>query len=142
MNVQTFKFDISNVNAHLQAAKELIAFAQTEKIFLFDAPMGAGKTTFIKSVCAYLEVVDAMSSPTYSIVNEYKTQAKTKIFHFDLYRLQSSEELLDIGFEEYIDSGHYNFIEWPELAMPFINHYIKVSIELEGNNRYLYARKF
>ncbi len=139
--MQTFKFDISNINAHSQAAKELIAFAQTEKLFLFDAPMGAGKTTFIKTLCTYLGVIDAMSSPTYSIVNEYNTQSKTKIFHFDLYRLQSSAELLDIGFEEYLDSGHYNFIEWPELGMPFISHYIKVSIELEGNNRYLCAQK-
>lgn len=140
--MQQFKINISDINTHAQAAKELVAFAQTEKLFLFEAPMGAGKTTFIKSLCLYLGVTNAMSSPTYSIVNEYNTNEKIKIFHFDLYRLQNPEELLDIGFEEYIDSGNYNFIEWPELAMPFINHYIKVNIELEGNNRYLYAHKF
>jgi tRNA threonylcarbamoyladenosine biosynthesis protein TsaE len=60
-----------------------------------------------------------MSSPTYSIVNEYHTNSKTKLYHFDLYRLKSSEELFEIGFEDYVESGNYLFIEWPDLALPF-----------------------
>ena len=137
----TLRIDISDSNNHLENAKELVAFAGNEKIFLFDAPMGAGKTTFIKSISTYLGVNNSMSSPTYSIVNEYLTNTNQKIFHFDLYLLTNSEELIDIGFEEYLDNGAYVFIEWPELSLPFINHYTKITLTLEGNNRYLYAEK-
>ena len=137
----TLQIDISNSNNHLEAAKALITFAGNEKVCLFDAPMGAGKTTFIKSICTYLGVSNAMSSPTYSIVNEYITHTNQLIFHFDLYRLTNSEELADIGFEEYLDKGDFIFIEWPELSLPFMNHYTKITLTLEGNNRYLYAEK-
>jgi tRNA threonylcarbamoyladenosine biosynthesis protein TsaE len=106
---------------------------------LFDAPMGAGKTTFIKSLCVELDVSDSMSSPTYSIVNEYHTNLKLKVFHFDLYRLTSSEELFELGFDDYLESGNYVFIEWPEMAMPFLDTYVRINIQLENNNRYLHA---
>lgn len=134
----SIKIDISDIAAHEQAAKQLIEFAGKERVFLFTAPMGSGKTTFIKALCRYLGVTDAMSSPTYSIVNEYGMD-NGKVFHFDLYRLKSSEELFELGFEEYLDSGNYVFIEWPELAMPFLNTYLTIIIRLEVNNRYLYA---
>ena len=134
----SLKIDISAISTHQQAAKQLIEFAGKERVFLFTAPMGSGKTTFIKSLCRYLGVTDTMSSPTYSIVNEYNS-ANGKIFHFDLYRLRSSEELFEMGFEEYLFSGNYVFIEWPELAFPFIDKAINVKIELAENNRYLYA---
>lgn len=134
----SIKIDISDIAAHELAAKQLIEFAGKERVFLFTAPMGSGKTTFIKALCRCLGVTDTMSSPTYSIVNEYST-GNGKIFHFDLYRLKSAEELFELGFEEYLDSGNYVFIEWPELAMPFLNTYLTIIISLEGNNRYLYA---
>ena len=133
------KLDISDISSHKEAAKQLISFVKEQCVFLFDAPMGAGKTTFIKSLCQYLNVTDTMSSPTYSIVNEYNTNSKTKLYHFDLYRIKSSEELFEIGFEDYLLSGHYLFIEWPELALPFLDSYVKISIKIENNNRYLYA---
>ena len=95
--LQTITLDISSIELHHAAAKQLISFATTQRIFLFDAPMGAGKTTFIKSLCNYLGVSSAMSSPTYGIVNEYDTNTQQKIFHFDLYRLTSSEELFHLG---------------------------------------------
>lgn len=139
--MKTLTIDITDFSEHLKAAEHLISFAENEKVFLLDAPMGAGKTTFIKSLCQYLGVMDVMSSPTYSIVNEYHTKNNSKIFHFDLYRLQRPEELMDIGFEEYIDSGCYCFIEWPELGMTFISKFVKVSIEQKGNKRYLCAEK-
>ena len=131
--------DISDEKTHLKAAKELIEFVGTERVFLFDAQMGSGKTTFIKSVCKVLNIVDTMSSPTYSIVNEYITSSKDKIFHFDLYRLKSSKELLEMGFTEYLEFNNYVFIEWPELAMPFLDSYVKVTIQFNKNIRYLYA---
>lgn len=137
--MKTITLNISDLSLHQQAAKELIEFAQGKKVFLFDAPMGAGKTTFIKSLCHYLEVTDTMSSPTYSIVNEYDTNTKTKIYHFDLYRLKSEEELFEIGFEDYLNSDNYLFIEWPELATHFLDSFLRIIISIENNNRYLRA---
>lgn len=134
-----FKLDISDISLHQEAAKQLINFANQQRIFLFDAPMGAGKTTFIKSLCQVLKVTDNMSSPTYSIINEYHTNTNLKLYHFDLYRLKSSEELFEIGFEDYVESGNYLFIEWPELAMPFLDSYLRIIINTENNNRYLCA---
>lgn len=137
--MEQIKLDISDLSLHLDAAKKILDFAKTERIFLFDAPMGAGKTTFIKSLCKSLNVIDTMSSPTYSIVNEYFTASNLKVYHFDLYRLQSSEELFEIGFEDYLSSGNYLFIEWPELALPFLDSYLRIIIKTENNNRYLCA---
>jgi tRNA threonylcarbamoyladenosine biosynthesis protein TsaE len=136
---EILKIDISDISLHKEAAKQLIDFAKDSRVFLFDAPMGTGKTTFIKSVCHQLGVTDTMSSPTYSIVNEYNTKLKDKLFHFDLYRLKSSEELFELGFEEYITSQKYVFIEWPELAMPFLDTYVRIIIHSDNNNRYLCA---
>ena len=122
------------------AAEQLINFAKEIKIFAFHAPMGAGKTTFIKTLCSVLGVSENMSSPTYSIVNEYYTQMGNKLFHFDLYRLKNTEECFDIGFEEYIDSGNYCFIEWPEVAEPLIHtKYVMIVIDVINNIRYLEA---
>lgn len=137
--MKTLKLDISNLDDHLEAARELIDFAGNERIFTFDAPMGSGKTTFIKSLCRQLSVIDTMSSPTYSIVNEYYTSLNLKLFHFDLYRLKSPEELFELGFEEYISSGNYVFIEWPELAADYLSSFVKIIIETEGIKRYLTA---
>ena len=83
-------------------------------ILLFEAPMGAGKTTFIKALCHTLGVKEAISSPTFSLVNCYMDSKKNPIYHFDLYRLNSLEEALDIGIEDYLDSGHRCMIEWPD----------------------------
>lgn len=132
--------DISDISLHQVAAKQLIEFAKEHRVFLFDAPMGAGKTTFIKSLCEFLGVTSTMSSPTYSIVNEYHTQLNNKIFHFDLYRLNSEQELFELGFEDYLSSTNYVFIEWPEKALPYLDTYLRIIIKLEGNNRYLCAQ--
>ena len=137
--MEFIRLDISDMSLHHEAAKQLIHFAKDQRIFLFEAPMGSGKTTFIKSLCEFLNVIDTMSSPTYSIVNEYHTNSKSKLYHFDLYRLKSSEELFEIGFEDYVDSGNYLFIEWPELALPFLDSYLRIIIKIENNNRYLCA---
>jgi len=137
--MDTITIDISTTTLHLDAAKQLLEFAKNERVFLFDAPMGAGKTTFIKSLCQSLSVIDTMSSPTYSIVNEYNTNSSLKLYHFDLYRLKSSEELFELGFEDYVSSGNYLFIEWPELAIPFLDSYLRIIIRTENNNRYLCA---
>lgn len=81
--------------------------------------MGAGKTTLIKAICALLGSDDVVKSPTFSIVNEYDSPAGT-IYHFDFYRIENLAEVFDMGFEEYIASGNYCFMEWPELIEPLI----------------------
>jgi tRNA threonylcarbamoyladenosine biosynthesis protein TsaE len=124
------------------AAKKILEFAGNCKIILFNAEMGAGKTTLIKALCKALKSQDKFSSPTYSIVNEY-TYPDGKIFHFDLYRLTSIEELMDIGFETYIDSNHYCFIEWPSLASEIIDsNYLTTDIKVRNNFRYISLQKF
>jgi tRNA threonylcarbamoyladenosine biosynthesis protein TsaE len=84
-------------------------------VWCFHGEMGSGKTTLIKSICHKLGVTSAMTSPTFSIVNEYTNHKKEKIYHFDFYRLKKETEAYDIGVEEYFESGQYCFIEWPEL---------------------------
>jgi tRNA threonylcarbamoyladenosine biosynthesis protein TsaE len=82
--------------------------------------MGAGKTTLIKSLAKALQVADSVSSPTFGIVNEYQTQAKGLLYHFDFYRLDDPMEALDIGIEEYFYSGNYCWLEWAEKIAPFL----------------------
>jgi tRNA threonylcarbamoyladenosine biosynthesis protein TsaE len=99
--------------------------------------MGAGKTTIIKELCIAIGSNDNFSSPTYSIVNEY-IYPGGKIYHFDLYRLNSLDELFDIGIEEYLYSGHYCIFEWPQLVEDLINvNYKKIEIEVNENIRYI-----
>jgi tRNA threonylcarbamoyladenosine biosynthesis protein TsaE len=125
-----------------QTAETLIAFAGTEKIFLFYGDMGAGKTTFIQSLCTALGVHEPVTSPTFSIVNEY-TGTSGKLYHFDFYRLKKQEEALDMGYEEYFYSGSYCFIEWPEKIPDLLpEHYIRVDIQvLSDTERKLTFRK-
>ena len=137
--MSNLKLDISKIEDHEKAAQQLVEFAGNERIFLFDAPMGAGKTTFIKALCRFFHVTDSMSSPTYSIVNEYHTNSNLKLFHFDLYRIKTDEELYELGFEEYVLSGNYVFIEWPELSLQFLSSYLRIIINSENNIRYLCA---
>src|SRR5690606_4470185 len=85
-----------------------------EKVILFEAEMGTGKTTLIKELCKVLKVEDNISSPTFSLVNEYHTAKGEVVYHFDFYRLKSEEEALDFGIEDYLYSGNYCFLEWSE----------------------------
>ena len=105
------------------------------KIFLLSGEVGSGKTTMIKSFTKKLLVNNNTSSPTFNIVNEYKDRNKNSVYHFDLYRLKSINDLVEIGFEEYINSGSYCFIEWPEIADSFfIDKYISISILIKSKN--------
>ena len=107
------EYRVANTESLPAAAAWLIENAGDKRVFVFQAPMGAGKTTFIKAICAYLQVKDSTSSPTFSIVNEYHSE-NGPIYHFDFYRLKSEQEAFDLGYEEYFYSGDYCFIEWPE----------------------------
>lgn len=94
-------------------AHQLISQSKSH-IFLFYGEMGTGKTTLIKALCKALGVTDPVTSPTYSIVNEYVTTTQEQVYHFDFYRIEHPEEVLDIGFEQYVEQGKWIFIEWPQ----------------------------
>lgn len=137
-----FKKDITSLESLPSVAKALLETFKDDRFFLFDSQMGTGKTTFIKEMCRELGSKDDLSSPTYAIVNEYKIPSG-KIFHFDLYRLKDKAELFDIGFDDYLRSNAYCFIEWPHLAHDLLmsGSFVKVNIELEGDKRFLTASK-
>ena len=94
-------------------AAEIISSVKN-KTLLFYGEMGVGKTTLIKEICQQLGILDNISSPTFSLVNEYQTSKGEKVFHFDFYRIEEEEEALDIGIEEYFDSDAWCLVEWPE----------------------------
>jgi tRNA threonylcarbamoyladenosine biosynthesis protein TsaE len=97
------------------AAKRILDRTSGQKILAFYGSMGAGKTTIIKAVCKALGAVDMISSPTFTLVNEYKTNKGEVLYHIDFYRIKKMEEVFDFGIEEYFLSGSYCFMEWPEL---------------------------
>ncbi len=115
-------------------AKKLIS-GISHKIVLFDALMGVGKTTLIKEMCKQLGVKDVISSPTFSLVNEYQGN-NSPIYHFDFYRIEDEEEAYQIGFEEYLDSGAWIFIEWPEKVQNLLpENSITMKIDLLDNEK-------
>jgi tRNA threonylcarbamoyladenosine biosynthesis protein TsaE len=117
-------------------AEALINLAGNLRVWIFFGEMGSGKTTLIKSLCRHVGVSDTMSSPTFSIVNEYLTSDDARIFHFDFYRIKNEEEAYDIGTDEYFYSGNYCFVEWPEKIPSLIpDAYVKVSITSESQTR-------
>ena len=128
---------IDSIDRIQEAAKEFVAQMGDNKVFAFYGKMGAGKTTFIKAICEELGVEDVVNSPTFAIVNEYTDGNREPIFHFDLYRIKKESEAYDIGFEEYVYSGHLCFMEWPELIEDLLpEDTVKVSIEeLEDGTR-------
>lgn len=96
-----------------EVASELISSVGNRNL-LFYGQMGVGKTTLIKEICQQLGVLDPISSPTFSLVNEYQTSKNKKVFHFDFYRIEAEEEAFDLGIEEYFDTGAWCLLEWPE----------------------------
>lgn len=116
-----------------EAAKQFIANIGDSTVFAFYGNMGAGKTTFVKAVCEELGVDDVITSPTFSIVNEYRSERTGElIYHFDFYRVKKIEEVYDMGFEDYFYSGALCFIEWPELCEEVLpDDTVKVSINEE-----------
>jgi tRNA threonylcarbamoyladenosine biosynthesis protein TsaE len=108
------KLSISHPDQLNGAAGKLLANAGTARVFAFRGSMGVGKTTFVKAICRQLGVNGPTSSPTYALVNEYHSLSGDKIFHFDFYRIKTEEEAMDMGFRDYLASGSWCFIEWPE----------------------------
>lgn len=123
-----------------EAAREFIAAMGDNTVFAFYGKMGAGKTTFVKALCQELGVEDVVTSPTFAVINEYRSDiAGELIYHFDFYRIKKLEEVYDMGYEDYFYSGALCFIEWPELVEELLpGNTVKVTIEeLEDGSRKL-----
>jgi len=132
-----FKAEINSLSEINHIAARFIQAHPADRIFAFYGEMGAGKTTFIKALCEEMHVQDYVTSPTFALINEYKTDDERAIFHFDFYRIKNISEAYDFGYEDYFYSGDYCFIEWPELIeslLPSIA--VKVTIrEIENGRR-------
>ncbi len=125
-------FDLDSIDA---AAANLINTFPEARIFAFYGDMGSGKTTFIKSVCRSMGVGQFVTSPTFALVNEYRDiSGKLSFFHFDFYRIEEVDEVLDMGYEDYFYSESFCFIEWPEKVADLLpDNTLKISIDVLDN---------
>jgi len=127
---------INNLSELSAVAQKLIKAFDDKKVIAFSGEMGAGKTTLIKAICEELGVKQTISSPTFSIVNEYLSSSGKKIYHFDFYRINNISEAYDMGYEEYFYSDAYCFIEWPEkIAELMPDDVLKVNISVKDGVR-------
>lgn len=126
---------IPDLNSIDTAAEQFVNNMRNRRIFAFYGKMGAGKTTFIRAVCHKLGVEEEVTSPSFAIVNEYRSDTLGEsIFHFDFYRIKKIEEVYDLGYEDYFYGGGLNFIEWPELIEPLLpEDTVKVEIAENSN---------
>ena len=126
----------NNLKELSEVAKKILGINSISKKFLFYGEMGVGKTTLIKELSLQIGVIDVVNSPTFSIVNEYLTNDKRKIYHFDFYRLNNESEAFDLGCEEYFLNDNYCFVEWPEMIPSLIEeNMVVVKIKLDGYKR-------
>lgn len=144
-SINTMEIKIQSLDLIHEAARQFIAEMGDNTVFALYGKMGAGKTTFIKAVCEELGVSDVITSPTFAIVNEYRSDtAGELIYHFDFYRIKKLEEVYDMGYEDYFYSGALCFIEWPELVEELLpGNTIKVTIEeVENGERKVTLENF
>ncbi|TAH19904.1 MAG: tRNA (adenosine(37)-N6)-threonylcarbamoyltransferase complex ATPase subunit type 1 TsaE [Cytophagales bacterium] len=133
--MELFCRDLSELSS---IALKITSFINANKavVCLFNGQMGAGKTTLIKAVCAVLGVIDNVSSPTFSIVNEYLTSKGASIYHFDFYRIKSEKEAYNIGVEEYFESGNLCFLEWASQIPSLLpTNHIEINISVLTDNQ-------
>ncbi len=118
----------------LSAAREILKQCGERKILAFYGSMGTGKTTIIKAICEVLGSVDTVTSPTFTLVNEYRTSAGTSLYHIDFYRIKKLEEVFDFGVEEYLSGDSYCFMEWPELVEEILpSDKVNIRIDVDEN---------
>jgi tRNA threonylcarbamoyladenosine biosynthesis protein TsaE len=131
-------FRATSQNELPRVAEKLLEAAGRDRVFVLQGAMGAGKTTLIKELCAQLGVSDPTSSPTFSLVNEYRSKDGSPVYHFDFYRIKSESEAYDMGFEDYLYSGNYCFIEWPEKIPGLIpQDCVRIEISVEDGVRHI-----
>ena len=118
-------------------AAEILSTFPGPGLYALYGEMGSGKTTLIKSFCKALGTIDTVTSPTFALINEYQTKSSGPVYHFDVYRIKKPEEVMDIGYETYFYSGHYVFLEWPELISELLpEKYVNIEIrEVEDGKR-------
>lgn len=130
-------FSISSVEELEKITNCIIPMIETNRVFIFEGEMGAGKTTLISQICRKLGVEDT-SSPTYAIVNTYWSEEFGEIYHFDFYRLQGEQEAMESGLDEMIDSGNLCFLEWANRISKLLpESYVKVGIKQKGDTRFV-----
>jgi tRNA threonylcarbamoyladenosine biosynthesis protein TsaE len=130
------KILIRSVENIEEAAGEFLMKKPANMVVALYGEMGAGKTTFTKALCKVLGVVDGVNSPTFNLINEYRTDKGEVVYHFDFYRINKLEEAFDIGFEEFIESGNLCIIEWPEKIeqiLPSDTLRVKISVLKDGS---------
>ncbi len=132
---QTTFVSRSTADLH-EVARAILDWKPWIKIYALKGKMGAGKTTLIKAIGEVLHLYEVVSSPTFALVNEYTMEDGEPVYHFDFYRIKSIEEVYDIGYEEYLYSGNYCFIEWPEMISILLpENHIWIEIEEEADGR-------
>jgi tRNA threonylcarbamoyladenosine biosynthesis protein TsaE len=130
--------EILSVNHLEKATEEFITVTSGHDKFAFYGSLGSGKTTFIKAICKKMGATDLVSSPSFALINEYKTTNGLLLYHFDLFRINTIDEVFDLGYEEYFFGDHYVFVEWPEKAEILIpEFFIKVNLEVVDQNKRL-----
>lgn len=152
MSIYTLKKDdksnifLYNEKNEQVSAMEILREAEPHRVFAFDGTMGAGKTTFIKKLCEEMGTIDVVNSPTFAIVNVYDVEQpyRGEVYHFDCYRLKDIREAIDLGAEEYLYSGNYCFVEWPEMIEAILpEDTIRVSIQpMENGDRRMVVDKW
>ncbi|NJO01470.1 MAG: tRNA (adenosine(37)-N6)-threonylcarbamoyltransferase complex ATPase subunit type 1 TsaE [Bacteroidia bacterium] len=137
------KIEYQNLSELDEVAKKIINFAKDIKIWILEGDLGVGKTTLIKAIGKALGVTDTIQSPTYSLVNEYRTDTGEVIYHFDFYRIHNETEVMDMGYEEYFYDDKYCFVEWPSRISSLLpNRYVQVSIFLHDTYRTVELKKY
>lgn len=130
------RIKITNKNKLPAAAFQFIKHSGENRVFAFYGAMGAGKTTIIKSICQALGSTDIVTSPTFTIVNEYKIPGGELIYHMDFYRIKKLSEVFDFGIEEYLSGGAWCFIEWPEMAENILPpETVKIILSVDKNEQ-------
>ena len=140
--LKMFSEKITSLEGLKNVAGNLIKHFPNQRIFAFYGKMGAGKTTFVQAICKYLGSNDNVTSPTFALINEYNRPDLSSIFHFDFYRIEDLEEAYDLGYEDYIYSGNYCLIEWPEMIEPLLpENIVEVKIEVTDNESRIISAK-
>lgn len=132
----TKSFVVRDADNLSKVAEEIVALLPHYPVVTFSGKLGSGKTALIKEICKLLQTKDTVTSPTFTLLNEYTTLSGKTIYHFDFYRITRPEEIYDLGYEEYLFSGNFCFIEWPEMAENILlPDTLQVTIEVDNQKR-------
>ncbi len=143
MMLKEKEFEITNLELLNWAANQILDFSSNNKVIAFYGEMGVGKTTLIKALCKNIGIIDNVCSPTYTIVNEYNATGGEVVYHFDFYRMKNEQEAFDLGYEDYLYSGNFCFIEWPEKIEGLLpENIIKVFLINENAKRIVNCKKY